>query len=248
MSNHKERHDQRPHEADENPRKKSFPFWIRVKGARAFWGGSTTGPCRWTDVCPPHGACVGIMRSILGPHEMNWIIEEVRLLKMPQFMTETTNDIKSFKTAMYPGTLLPQPVDADAKRTLRTARILLDVDYAFLAYIVLTPEALEGDTIVKYEQIAQRRLDKGQKWRQLRLGPSENCRVDLQRVDPYTLPTPVDLTEDYGLQYFDEEYPADNIKKQYFAELRMEKGILRFPSWEQVRQLGIARTIVVEPS
>lgn len=248
MSTHKERHDQRPHEGDKNPRRESFQFCIRIKGPQAFWGGPTTGPCRYSGFFPSYGAIVGIARSVVGPHEMTWVISEVRLLKMPHVMTETTNHIKSFNTEMYPGTLIPKPVDVNAKRTLRTSRILRDVDYAFFGRIVLTEKALEGDVIEKYEQIAQRRLEKGQKFRPLCLGTSENCRVDLQRVDPSTLPTPVDMTEDFGLQYFGEEYPSKTIKKQYFAELKVEKGILRFPSWEQVRQLGIARTVVVRPS
>lgn len=244
MSTHKERHDQHPHGNDVNPRTKSFDFWIRIKGPQAFWGGTTTGPCRSTSLFPSHGACRGIMRSILGPWEMMWVVSQVWILKMPHLMTVTTNDIKSFNTAMYPGTMIPKPVDVNAQRTQRTLRVLRDVDYAFLAHLELTHHALEADTICKYELMAERRLDKQQRWRHLCLGTSENSRIDLQRVDPSTLPTPVDLTEDYGLQYFDEEYPSDSIKKQYFAELKVEKGILLFPSWEQVRQLGIARTVV----
>lgn len=204
---------------------------------------------------PSHGAGDGLLRRILGKKEMQWIIHEARLIQGTRRVAITSNELASFNSrplgrfaqGRRPETNrllghIPSPVSrTGGNHTQRTDTYIVKPIIAIRSSIVLTRHAVPGeDSLPKFESMALERLVRGQYFSRPYLGRSE-CPAFYEYIeDPSTLPAPMDLTQDYGLCYFDQDYAAPG-QPLYFAPMRVEHGVILYPSWPEVRKLGIRR-------
>lgn len=219
--------------------KESQQYWTRWWGEMAYWGGITMGPSRTSMTFPSHGGAEGMLRRILGKWEIRWNIHEIRIIKMSHSMAVASNEIKSFQGI--------RPVNVDGRTTQRNTVYLCDVEYAIRGSMVLTKFAdPTEDPIRKFEEMFMRRASMGQfHKRKPCLGTSE-CPAEYELMIPnQPIPPALDITEDYGLVYFDRDWgvasdPDDD--PYYFAPMKAEKGVVLYPSWDEVRKLGISRT------
>lgn len=213
---------------------RSKRWTFRAWGPWACWTPMAFRSERISSLVPSHSAVVGLLRGLLGKWEITWDIHEVRLLAKPRRVAVVGNELKFNQVDVT------KPIIIEKDRTQRTTVFLRDVDIAFDASLRLTPHAGSDDSIQKYEAITERRARTGQLRRQIYFGIRE-CMANLELVeDPSSLPSPVDLTEDLGISFFDTDWD-DPEKPDYFAHLAINKGVVRYPSWEEVKALGICR-------
>jgi CRISPR-associated protein Cas5 subtype I-C len=215
------------------PWAKPTKFSVLFGAKFAFWSNVNTGSDQTSNLVPAHAGGVGAMRGILGKAAMRWRVHEIHLLREPTRLSVCQNELRSFDAP------LGYSVSYEEQRTQRRTGYLRNVEILVQASIYPSASAREDDTQFKFEEMFLRRARSGQWFRKPYLGRRE-CGAYFELIEG-ALPPPVDKSVDYGLAYYDTDYDGDG--KMYFAPLRMENGIVRYPSWTDVRKLGICRSI-----
>lgn len=202
------------------------------------------GPSRSSQTFPSHAAGEGLYRSIMGHRDIRWKIHQTRLLHLSHRLPVTTNELKQLAMAapLSSRRNLPRNTDSDTQRTLRTTVYLRNVAYAIEASLVVNGSASDND-LAKYREMFARRAVQGQTFRSPPYLGLRECAATWELIeDPTSLPAPKDVTEDYGICYYDTDYEAPG-QPMYYCPLRSEHGVLSYPSWDEVRALGIVRHI-----
>lgn len=212
---------------------------VRARGLLAHFSGVSFGPERHTMLVPSHSACVGILRSVIDKWAVRFAVESVSLLSVPQITPIKSNELKSFDCKVGARTGTAEPIDSDTQRTQRTRTFLVEPDYLIRARIELSPRFADtDDSVQKFDAMFTRRLAHGQ----FRYGPYlgiRECIAELTPVDDEaSLPPVADVSEDYGIAFFDKDMDADG-EPAYLAPLRVERGVVRYPSFAEVRRLGL---------
>lgn len=132
-------------------------------------------------------AARGILEAILWKPAISWQIERIHVLAPIRFVGFRRNEVAARIPAK--GERSPAqgmagkpmaPYFADEDRQQRSTIALRDVDYLIEAHFSFTAKAAEGDTIPKFVEMFQRRIDKGQTFHQPYLG----CREFVCEVLP----------------------------------------------------------------
>jgi CRISPR-associated protein Cas5d len=201
-------------------------------------------------------AARGLLEAILYKPQFRWQIERVAVKKPVRFLAFRRNEVKSRLSARN-----PEPLIADEDRTQRNTLALRDVEYVIEASLHLTSLAGlprrkiadegEGDTLVKYLAMFQRRAEKGQCFAQ----PCFGCRefpahFEYADASAMRVTAGVNSDGDLGLMLydvFDLNVPKDqapgkaekpNVQPTFFRA-RIEDGVMRVPPWREVKkQLG----------
>jgi CRISPR-associated protein Cas5d len=216
------------------PRERSRLYHVMWQGSFASWNPPGFRVERISNILPSHSGLVGLIRQVYGKPQIQWHFTEVRIMKAPRRLITINNELKDF------GSRDGEPINAEARRTQRTVVWLRDVTIVTSSFFTMTREADRPDsTVEKHEAIADRRFKKGQFFRQPYFGTSE-CHADFEEVRLEDLPPPADINVDLGLTYFDTAW-NDPDRKEYYAPLRVCQGVALYPSWEEVRELGICR-------
>jgi hypothetical protein len=131
----------------------------------------------------------------------------------------------------------------NGQHTQRTTVFLTNPDYLVEFSLVLTGKSKRPeDTLEKYYAMFLRRAKRGQAERHPVLGITE-CPARLDLVadhDLAALPAPVDWTEDLGISFFGADWDEG---LNYFYPLKINKGVLEYPSWNEVRSFGVTKAI-----
>ncbi|MDD5852110.1 MAG: type I-C CRISPR-associated protein Cas5c [Galactobacillus timonensis] len=131
-------------------------------------------------------------------------------------------------------------IDASDKIQQRNSVLLKDVHYVIEAHIKISEEAHESDNIAKYLDIFTRRCKKGQCFHQPYLGCREFICNFAWWDNPRNIPC-VDLSCDFGLMLFDQEYPAEDSKGgrkaaiPVFYRAKMDRGVIQVEGAEVYR-------------
>lgn len=204
---------------------------IRVRGRWAHFGGVPFGPDRTTMIVPSHSAVVGILRSVFGKYESRWAIEELAMLSKPRIVPIALNQLQDF-SARDGGT-----VDVQKRRTQRIWTFLQDPDFVIRARITVGAAAGADDNLLKFDNMIERRLGHGYRQYQPYFGIRE-CTAHLTHVtDESSLPPPVDVTQDLGMTFYDMDID-DPAQPAYLAPIRIDRGVVRYPSIDEVRKHG----------
>lgn len=205
-------------------------YTIRVRGPSACFT-LPYGPERTSSLIPSHDAAAAILGAIYGPREVAWVVPELHLLKMPRRMTLSTNEIKEFPSDNL------NSIAIEDQRTQRINIILRDVDFLLVGYLTPSGRGTHKTNAAKMNEVFQRRIRKGQFYTSPYLGQRE-YGADVELIEG-PLPKPVDHSENFGLHYFGYDFQA---KTPYFCPLQMEKGIVRYPTWDTVMSSGMKGT------
>lgn len=198
----------------------------------AFFGGHKTGPNLVSLPVPTYGGAIGFHRSVFCKQEMDYIIHEVRLLGSSGTHPFTVSELSSFPKGQF---------FTDSFRTVRTYVLRVDVVLAVTASIVALPSADPQDTLVKYDQMFTRRVNKGQFHGSApTFGPKEYLIESYRFAEPNEVLEPLDVSEDFGIQPYAQDY-SDPKKPWYYAPMRMEHGVVRYPTWDEVKAFGLCR-------
>lgn len=193
-------------------------------------------------------AARGVLEAILWKPQFRWIVERILVLKPIRFSAIRRNEIQS---KIAPRTVAGwmrnpssfEPLLADfmgdgvdrSERTQRNTLALRDVAYVIDARVLLTPKAnrssVKGtdedesagpDTEVKYVNMFNRRVEKGQCWQRPYLG----CREFAAGFRPAKgNDRPIQDTRDLGFMLYDIVYRKGKNTPVFFAA-RLEEGTL----------------------
>lgn len=201
-------------------------LWFRVQGNYAHFGGVSFGPERTTMLVPSASAAIGQVRSIFGKASIEWLPQELRLFRKPERVLMTVNELKSFATGHQ------------VERTQRQRTMLRGCDYALRMRYRMSPRHMRPnyDYPEKVEEMLATRLKKQQSYRSVYLGVSQAGGVIEWVPDSTTLPNCVDHTEDFGWVFYATDHHVDDMS--YLAPLSMKEGIVKYPSWDDVRKYG----------
>jgi CRISPR-associated protein Cas5d len=187
-------------------------------------------------------AARGLLEAVLWKPAVEWRIRAIEVLAPIRWLSIRRNEVNSR------GSLDKKMIVADEDRAQRNTVALRDVDYVVHASLALTPRAGEGDTLRKFEEMFDRRLEKGQH----HSAPFFGCRefdAALERADK--TPPPIDHGVDrpLGWMFFDFDWSgfdgAGSHKESaprlpLFFEARLTDGVLHVPSRAAVRESGRA--------
>ena len=185
------------------------------------------------DVITP-SAARGLIEAIFWHPGMRWVIDRVQVCAPIRFTNIRRNEVKdvisarTVKTAMERGNselYLATPNSIQQ----RAAMVLKDVRYVIDARFELTDSAAPGDNAGKFQEMARRRMEKGQFYHQPYLGAREfPGHFQLCAKRP---PCPDELRgqKDLGWMLLDMDYsdPAD-IRPKFFRAV-MRDGVIEVP-------------------
>lgn len=211
---------------------------VMVKGDYACFTQPALKVERMTYPCMTPSAARGILECILWKPEFQWVVKSIKILKPISFSSIKRNEINSIQS----GT----PIDIldMSKRCQRNSIVLRDVEYIIEAVIYMSEENIqkvknrdkkEGriacEPIVKYREMFNRRLKKGQCWHQPYLGTREfSCDFFPVTQDDEDKATELNLTYPIGSLLFDIWYDKKhNATPIYMANAVVENSTLVCP-------------------
>ena len=148
------------------------------------------------EVMTPSAAC-GILKSIFWKPAVRWAIEEIAVLKPVRWFSILRNEVRDCASPRVPYLV----ADDMKQRSQRHTLMLRDVDYVVKGFMELT----EYDTdrnITKYEEIFERRLEKGQCFQQPSLGMRE-FDADVRPAPEDFQPIDQGIDRPLGTMFFD---------------------------------------------
>lgn len=141
-------------------------FFIKIYGERACFSRPEFPIEKFTYPVITPAAAKGILESVYWKPEMKWVIDKIKIMKRVVYETIKIN-----------GTISPaiqkinnfRPIFAADDRRQYNMTCLKNVEYIICAHIELTEKEL-SHPLRKHEEIAYRRLSKGQKYNDAYLG------------------------------------------------------------------------------
>lgn len=190
---------------------------VRVKGEYACFTQPALKVERMTYPCMTPSAARGVLECILWKPEFQWVIKCIKVLKPISFSSFKRNELSSIQSG--------SPIDISDmdKRSQRNSIVLRDVEYIIEAAIYMSEENIrkvknrdkeEGrrpcEPIVKYRDMFNRRLNKGQCWHQPFLGTREfSCEFYPVTQEDEDRASMLNLTYPIGSLLFDIWYDKD---------------------------------------
>jgi CRISPR-associated protein Cas5d len=181
------------------------------------------------DVITP-SAARAIVEAILWKPAIQWHIERIDLLKPIRWQSVRRNEVGGKTTlpsreVMQSGKGAVPTILIESDRQQRAGLLLRDVAYIIHARFDMTDRAGSEDNPVKFSQMFQRRLERGQCITQPYLGCREFSAL-FAPAEPSDIPDPTILQEDYnrplGWMLHDLDYAND--RQPVFFKANLENG------------------------
>lgn len=193
------------------------------------------------DVMTP-SAARACFEAILWKPAIRWHIRRIDVLKPIRWINLRRNEVASVvstrnvETAMKNGTgILGLNIEDD--RQQRAGLFLRDVAYRVHADLEVLPNAAPDNTPMKFQEMFERRANRGQCVNQPYLGCREFAAHFRLVANPAPEPAPIDETRELGFMLHDLDFtkPADPAPR--FFRARLENGTVNVPPWdsEEVR-------------
>jgi CRISPR-associated protein Cas5d len=172
-------------------------------------------------------AARGILEAVLWKPAIVWRIEQIQVLNEIKFTSFRRNEVGS-RVPTFKSTA-PAEFYADEDRQQRNTVALSDIDYVIEAHFVLTSRAGAEDSVRKFEEMFERRVERGQHFHQ----PYFGCREFVANVEsPTGDEKPIDDSRDLGLMLHDIDFQPTGRNVPRFFPAKLEAGVLRVPAWE----------------
>ncbi len=188
------------------------------------------------DVMTP-SAARGLVEAIYWHPGIRWIIDRIHVCAPIRFTNLRRNEVKSTVSASNARTVMERGqgklyLNAADDILQRAALLLRDVHYVIDAHFDLVAEKIApGDTEGKFQDIAKRRIHKGQFYHQPCFGcrefPAQFCWCEKMPPCPEELKG---QSRDLGWMLYDMDYSDPKDIKPLFFRGRLENGVLRVPS------------------
>lgn len=169
-------------------------------------------------ITPP--AAVGLLGSVLWKPEFDWLVTRIWLLRPPEWVSMTKNEVKS-RASTRGG-----EIDILDDRVQRHSLLLRDVEYVIFARPVLRTHATEP--VAKYRDQFRRRVERGAFFSPPYLGLRELTAsfgtFDKSKVQPTALTLPV------GPMSLDLGYGEQGSTAPEFFNATIHQGVLDVPT------------------
>ncbi len=187
-------------------------------------------------------AARGLLEAVLWKPAIEWRVHAIEVLAPVRWISVRRNEVNGRAS------LEKKMIVADEDRAQRNTVGLRDVDYVVQASFVMTARAGPSDNVRKFEEMFERRLDRGQHHH----APFLGCREFAAALQPANgTPPPIDTQVDrpLGWMFFDfdwsgfeggADHKTSEARKPLFFEARLTSGVLRVPLREVVRAVGMA--------
>lgn len=199
----------------------SRQYSVRLRGELACFARPELKTERVSYSIPTPSALRGILEAILWKPAVRWCVDEIYLLRPIRYLQFRRNEVKrrasdqTANAARKTGEAWNYYADED--RAQRNTIALRDVDYAVTAHMELTARRGADDSVRKFEEMFERRLEKGQ----YVTPPVFGCREFPAIVEPYGGdPAALKHDEDFGWMLHDIRFGAENTPVFFHAEMR----------------------------
>lgn len=187
------------------------------------------------DVMTP-SAARGIIEAVYWHPGLRWIIDDIRVCAPIRFTNLRRNEVTAtisankVRSAMKSGDLSDLSIITSDNIVQRASMLLRDVRYVINAHFELLPDKLApGDNAGKFQDIARRRIEKGQFYHQ----PYFGCREFPVNFAPCreVPPCPAELKgeRDLGWMLYDMDYSDPAEPKPLFFRAKLVDGVLKVP-------------------
>ena len=193
------------------------------------------------DVITP-SAARACFEAILWKPSIRWHIRKIEVLKPIRWINLRRNEVASVvstrnvETAMKNGTgILGLNIEDD--RQQRAGLFLRDVAYRVHADLEVLPNAAPDNTPMKFQEMFERRANRGQCVNQPYLGCREFAANFRLVADLAAEPAPIDETRELGFMLHDLDFGKPAEPQPRFFRARLENGVVSVPAWdsEEVR-------------
>jgi CRISPR-associated protein Cas5d len=220
-------------ETEENHMSKSSKaLWVRARGPLACFTRPEMKVERVSYEVMTPSAARGLLEAVLWKPAIRWHIHEIRVLAPIRWQSFRRNEVaQRISERMGPYLI-------EDHRAQRNTVALRDVDYAVRASFTMTARAGADDSVRKFEDMFERRLEKGQHFQQPYLGCREfaACVERLEEVPPGIDPG---VERPLGMMLFDMEHPEDGSQeaaRPLFFSARLASGVLQVPTLDEVKR------------
>lgn len=218
-------------------KRESRNFRIRARGEMACFTRPEMKVERVSYEVMTPAAARGLLEAVLWKPAMAWHINAIEVLAPVRWISVRRNEVNSRAS------LEKHMILVDEDRAQRNTVALRDVDYVIDASFAMTPRAGDADNIRKFEEMFERRLDKGQ----FHSAPFLGCREFAARLEPANgSPAPIDPGVDrpLGWMFFDFDWSGfqeaighreSHAREPLFFQARLSHGVLDVPPLADVR-------------
>lgn len=174
-------------------------------------------------------AARGLLEAVLWKPAIAWRVRRIEVLKEIAFTSFRRNEVNS-RASSPPASVVQGGGEvnhffADEDRAQRNTVALRDVDYVVAADFSLTAKAGPSDSIKKFVEIFQRRVEKGQHFHQ----PYFGCREFVADIESATgKECPIHDSRDLGLMLWDIAF-APSANRPIFFNATLKSGVLEVP-------------------
>lgn len=188
---------------------------------------------------PTPSALRNIIEAIYWHPGLEWIIDRFFVLTPIMFTTIRRNEVSdrtlaSSALSAINGNQSPLWLDTTAKRQLRASTILQNVEYVVEAHFEMTGKANESDNPGKFQNIIQRRIEKGQCFSTPYFGTRE-FPADFSPW-PAGKPIPaIGVNQEFGIMLYDLDYRDKNNITPIFYRPKMDHGMVQVSGCEVYR-------------
>lgn len=180
------------------------------------------------DVITP-SAARAIFEAILWKPAIRWHVRRIEVLRPVRWMTIKRNEVASIATDRSSADG-PRGLFIEDDHVQRSALLLRDVGYRLHADLEFLRDKDSSAAPAKYQQMFERRADKGQCVNQPYLGcrefPAYFRRVPADTVDPPS----IDDSDELGFMLFDMDFTDRADPKPMFFRAAMNQGVVEVPA------------------
>lgn len=193
------------------------------------------------DVMTPSSARA-CFEAILWKPAIRWHIRKIEVMKPIRWINLRRNEVASVvstrnvETTMRNGTG-SLGINIEDDRQQRAGLFLRDVAYRVHADLEVLPNSAPDNTPMKFQEMFERRANRGQCVNQPYLGCREFAAHFRLIADPTAEPAPIDETRELGFMLHDLDFANAADPAPRFFRARLEKGTVNVPAWdsEEVR-------------
>jgi len=178
----------------------------------------------------------GLLEAVIWKPAIEWRVHAIEVLAPVRWISVRRNEVNSRAS------LEKKMIIVDEDRSQRNTVALRDVDYVLHASFALTHRAGESDNVRKFEEMFERRLEKGQH----HSAPFLGCREFAAALEPANgTPPPVDSGDrPLGWMFYDFDWSGfenhgshkeSEARVPLFFEARLTHGVLHVPARAAIR-------------
>jgi CRISPR-associated protein Cas5d len=208
---------------------RSRVFAVRVRGALACFTRPEMKVERVSYEVMTPSAARGMLDAIVWKPAIRWHVHQIATLAPIRWTSFRRNEVKNLASPRVPCLM----ADSPDQRSQRNTLALRDVDYVVQCSFVMTRRARSRDNVAKFEEMFERRLEKGQHYEPPYLGMREMIADVEPAPDSYAAIDP-GVDRPLGLMFYDFEPVELGRGRPLFFEARLRSGVLHVPPFEQV--------------